>query len=130
VIRRATFHRYVAWLALAGMALLMVMPVVSRSMSVDNAMPGMAGMDMDAGCAMNAGHHSQSGVPGYPDDPTAKCGYCTFLAHTPVVGMGGLLLHLSALGPISPPSATVSQAAPFARLLSARPRGPPSRVNA
>ncbi len=125
MIRRATFQRYVAWLALAAMALIMVMPALSRSMSVDNTMSGM-----DAGCVMHASHHAHPGIPSYPDDPTAKCGYCTLLDHTPVVGMGMLLLHLPTLRPASPPNAIASQAAPFARLLSARPRGPPSRIDA
>lgn len=124
MIRRATLHRCVAWLALAAMALIMLMPVVSRSIPVANALAGMG-----VGCAMNAGQHSHPSAPGYPDDPTAKCGYCTLLNHTPVVGGGLAIVHLAMVRPASPVNATTSRSAPFARLLSASPRGPPSRVN-
>lgn len=125
MIRQAALHRCVAWLALAAMALIVVMPAASRFIPVDNAMA-----DMDGGCAMYAGNHLHPGIPGYPDDPTARCGYCTLLGHTPVVGLGMLLLHLPALRPTSPLPAAASQSAPFARLLSARSRGPPSRMDA
>ena len=124
MIRGGTLHRYVAWLALAAMALIMVMPAVSRSMPMRAGMGGM-----DAGCVMKAGNHSHP-IPSYPDDPTARCGYCTLLHHTPVVGMGVLFLHMPTLHPASPLNAATSQSAPFAGLLSARPRGPPRRVNA
>lgn len=76
--RCATLHRYMAWLALAAMALIMVMPAVPRFMPVDTTMAGM-----DAGCAMHAGKHPRPSAPNYPDDPTAKCGYCALLGHTP-----------------------------------------------
>lgn len=125
MIRRGTFHRCVAWLALAAMALIVMVPAVSRFIPVDTAMAGM-----DAGCAMKAANHAHPGIPTDPDDPTARCGYCTLLDHTPVVGMGVLLLHLPALRPASPFSAATSPNAPLTRLLSARPRGPPARVNA
>jgi len=115
----------VAWLALAAMALLMVMPAVSRSMPVNTGMGGM-----DAGCVMKVGSHSHPDTPGHPDDPTARCGYCTLLAHTPVAGVGALFFRLPALRPASPLDVATSQSAPFTRLLSARPRGPPSCLNA
>ena len=123
--RGGTLHRCVAWLALAAMVLLTVMPAVSRSMPMSTGMGGM-----DAGCVTKVGNHAHPDIPSSPDDPTTKCGYCILLAHTPFVGMGALFLHLPPLRPASPLNAVASQSAPFARLLSARPRGPPSRVNA
>jgi len=124
MIRGGTFHQCVAWLALAAIALIIAMPAASRSMPTHTA------MGMDAGCVMKVGNHSRPDAPSYPDDPTTKCGYCTLLDHTPVVGMGMLFFHLPTLCPTSPLLAAISQRAPFTHLLSARPRGPPSRVNA
>lgn len=124
VTRCATFHRCVAWLAVAAMALIMVMPAVSRFMPVDTAMACMG-----AGGAMHADNPPRPGAPNFPDDPTARCGYCALLGHTPVVGAGVLFFHLPTLRPASPIDAIALQSTPFARFLSARPRGPPSRSN-
>jgi hypothetical protein len=125
MIRRATFHRYAAWLALTAMTLIMVMPALSRSMAADKAMSGMEG-----GCLMHADHQPRPGVPSYPDEPTAKCGYCTLLDHTPVVGKGVAFLHLPAVRPAPPLGAVVSPVTSLERFLSARPRGPPSHMDA
>lgn len=124
VTRWATFHRCVAWLAVAAMALIMVAPVVSRSMPVDATMAGMG-----AGPGMHADNHPHPDTPNLPDDPTAKCGYCVLLDHSPVAGAGVLLFHLPTWRPASPPDAIALQSTPFARFLGARPRGPPSRAN-
>jgi hypothetical protein len=131
VLKRATHQRVVAWLALAAMALIVLMPVMSRSMSMP-MMSDVAMAGMDPGCPMAAGHashHHHHGTPCTPDDPTAKCAYCIMLVHTPVAGLGSApllaTLHLPALAPQSISHRTE----PFAPILSARPRGPPSFAN-
>lgn len=125
MIRGGTLHRCVAWLALAALTLIVAMPAVSRVIPVS---AGAAGMD--AGCAMRAGDHSHPDIPGAPDDRTDRCGYCTLLEHTPAVGMGKLFSQLPTLRPAAPLDAAISRGAPITRLLSAPPRGPPSRANA
>lgn len=124
MLKRAAQQRFVAWLALAAMALLVVMPVLSR------AMPNMPMMGMDAGCNMDMGHvHHHHGMPGDPDDPTAHCGYCVLLTHTPVVAMGIALLLAPAEAPaLSPPTIQPRRVASVP-LLSAPPRGPPLLAN-
>jgi hypothetical protein len=121
VLKRAAQQRFVAWLALTAMALLVLMPVLSRSMSADAPMMGM-----DAGCSMGMDHASHPhGMPGHPDDPTAHCGYCVLLTHTPVVGMGVAVLLAPASLPALSPRSAEQRSAPPAPLLSAHPRGPP-----
>lgn len=122
MFRRAAHRRFATWLAMAAMLLVAVMPAVSRSL------PLHAGMSrMGAKCMMgmeHAGHHSH-GTPDDPDDPTAKCGFCTLLAHTPLVAFDvGVVLApacFPALSPAEPPLRNES----VTQLLSAQPRGPP-----
>ncbi|WP_449428858.1 DUF2946 family protein [Rhodanobacter umsongensis] len=108
---------------MAAMLLVVVMPAVSRSLPLHAGMSRM-GADGMAGMAHHAGHHAH-GLPDDPGDPTAKCGFCTLLAHTPVmafaVGVALAPAWLPALAPPAPPLRHES----VARLLSARPRGPP-----
>jgi hypothetical protein len=125
VLKRAAHQRFVAWLALAAMALLVLMPVLSRSMPVDAPMMGM-----DAGCSMGMEHAAhQHGMPGHPDDPTARCGYCVLLTHTPVVAMGVALLLAPADLPTLSPQTFQPRSASNVPLLSASPRGPPLLAN-
>jgi hypothetical protein len=120
VLKRAAQQRFVAWLALAAMSLLVLMPVLSRTMSVDAPMMGI-----DAGCNMAMDHADHHGMPSHPDDPTAHCGYCVLLTHTPVVGMGMAVLLAPANLPTLSPQTAEHRSAPPAPLLSAHPRGPP-----
>ena len=126
VSKRAAQQRFVAWLALAAMALIVLMPVLSRTMPADASMMGMA-MTMDAGCGMDMAHadHAHPGMPGHPDDPTAHCGYCVLLTHTPAVGMGVAVLPALIDLPTLAPSSRLPRGTVWTVLLSARPRGPP-----
>lgn len=130
MLKRFAQHRFVAWLALAAMALIVLMPVISRSMPMDMAMDGMLS-SMDAGCALHAAHadHHQHGMPEHPDDPTARCGYCVLFSHMPVVGFDTPLIlppvHLAS----STPHTVLPWGVPTAPLLSAQPRGPPLITN-
>jgi hypothetical protein len=126
VLKRAAQQRFVAWLALAAMALVVLMPVLSRAMPADAPMMGM-----DAGCGMASMDHAdhRHGTPGHPDDPTARCGYCVLLTHTPVVSMGMAVLLAPADLPTLSPQTIQSRGITAAPLLSARPRGPPLFAN-
>lgn len=104
------------------MLLVVVLPAVSRSMPSQAGMPGMG-----AGCMMGMEHgdHHHAGTPGDPDDPTAKCGYCNLLAHTPAIDLGlGVTLAPTYLMALSPETRSPRNE-PAVELLSARPRGPP-----
>jgi hypothetical protein len=83
--------------------------------------------DMGAGCGMGAEHgdHHHAGTLNDPDDPTAKCGYCSLLAHTPAVDFGISATLAPVYLPTLSPAARLSRNEPIAQLLSARPRGPP-----
>jgi hypothetical protein len=124
VLKRAAQQRFVAWLALTAMALLVLMPVMSR------AMPDAPMMGMDAGCGMDMSHaNHHHGTPGHPDDPTARCGYCVLLTHTPVVAMGVALLLAPADVPTLSPPTLQPRSVASVPLLSAPPRGPPLLAN-
>jgi hypothetical protein len=130
VLKRSAQQRFVAWLALAAMALIVLMPAISRSMPMDGPMPGLSS-NVDDGCALHDehAHHHQHGMPGHPDDPTARCGYCVLLSHMPVVGFGAP----AALPPMSlasfAPATALPRLAPAAPWLIAHPRGPPLLAN-
>jgi hypothetical protein len=110
------------------MLLVVLMPAVSRTLSLN------AGMSrMGADCMMGMGHadhHSHGtpgglGTPGNPGDPTAKCGFCTLLAHTPVMAFDVDVALVPAALPAPLPPAPSFRRASVAPLLSAQPRGPP-----
>jgi hypothetical protein len=112
---------------LAAMTLLVLMPVLSRSMPAGAPMMGMA-----ANCGMDMDHASRghAGTPGHPDDPTARCGYCVLFTHTPVVSTGVAVLLAPAVLPALSPQTILRRHTASTRLLSARPRGPPPAFNA
>jgi Protein of unknown function (DUF2946) len=130
VLKRAAQQRFVAWLAFAAMALVVLMPAISRSMPADMGTGSIGSMGAD--CPMHGGsadHRHRPATPGDPSDPTARCAYCVLLSHNPVTGFAGALLWL----PIEPlalaPQTAVARSVAAAPLLSARPRGPPLRIN-
>lgn len=111
------------------MALIVLMPVVSRSMPMDMAMDGMSS-NVDAGCALHDAHaNHHHGMPGHPDDPTARCGYCVLFSHTPVLGFDTpVVLPPIYLAPYAPRTA-LPHNVPATPLLHAQPRGPPLTAN-
>jgi hypothetical protein len=125
VYKRSAQQRFVAWLAVAAMALIVLMPVVSRSMPMDDAMMGMMG----ATSAMHDGHahahHHHAGMPGHPDDPTARCGYCVLLSHTPAAGFSLPVVVPPVFAAAPAPYVALPPIASTAPQLSAQPRGPP-----
>jgi hypothetical protein len=126
VLKRAAQQRFVAWLALAAMALIVLMPVVSRSMPMDGMAMGTPSVPED-GCPVHAAHadHRHAGMPDHPDDPTARCGYCVLLSHTPVAGLGAALVLPGLPHPPFFLRTTMPHGVPAEPLLSAHPRGPP-----
>jgi hypothetical protein len=108
-----------------AMALIVVMPVVSRTMPMMGAMPGMDGACLE---------HVATGVklpdsPHAPVDPMQRCGYCFLLHHSPLLS-SGTIVHLV---PAAPEPNIRTEALPAERshapLLSADPRGPPARLS-
>jgi hypothetical protein len=126
VLKRAAQQRFVAWLALAAMALIVLMPVVSRSMPMDGMAMGTSSVP-EGGCPVHTAHadHRHAGMPDHPDDPTARCGYCVLLSHTPVAGLGVALVLPSVQHPPFFLRTTMPRGVPAEPLLSAHPRGPP-----
>jgi hypothetical protein len=123
VVRLRTSRLYVAWLAMLAMALIVVMPAISRVMPMTGAMPGM-----DASCPYHDHQAStrHPDAPGTPADPTERCGYCVLLSHTPLL-TANVIVHVV---PAAPNVAAPVVALPADRSetpqLSADPRGPPS----
>jgi Protein of unknown function (DUF2946). len=104
------------------MALIVVMPAVSRVMPMTASMPSMQGM-ADACPQRMAGEKHPA--PDNPADPTDRCGYCVLLGHQSIL-VSGHVLHLLPAAP------GVAESTPLrvrrmdaTQRLSADPRGPP-----
>lgn len=109
------------------MALIVLMPAVSRSLPMDHAMMGVPS-SMDGSHAMHA-HHHHAGMPDHPDDPTAQCGYCVLFSHMPVLAFDApVVLPVVYIATFTPPT-VLPRNVPAAPRLSAHPRGPPLLVN-
>jgi hypothetical protein len=108
-----------------AMVLIVVVPVVSRTMPMTAAMPGM-----DGACPEHIALSAKpSGSPHAPVDPMARCGYCFLLHHSPLLG-SSVLVHVVP----APPPSDVSRVALLVEgshtpLLSADPRGPPAHLS-
>ncbi|ULU23876.1 DUF2946 domain-containing protein [Dyella terrae] len=128
LIRRRTSRRFVAWLALAAMWLLVAAPTVSR------VLPALVSVDAGAWCANHGDDHADMagmpmpGMPDMPSDPSLhmdQCGYCAMLAHTPLLSGGVVALLLAAPLPAVTPDMRAMAPWHAQPLLSANPRGPP-----
>ena len=143
MIRGRTSRRFVAWLAVAAIWLLVAAPTVSRVLpallstdmagpaaGMDHAaMPGMAGMAGMADMPGMVHPASMPGMPEMPNDPAQHldhCAYCAMLAHTPLLSGAVLALLLAAPLPAVAPVARARIIWRAQALLSAHPRGPPS----
>jgi hypothetical protein len=134
VLRLKSSRRYVAWLALLAMALIVVMPAISRVMPMDSmaGMPGMSGMtSTDVACP----HHDLQAAtkhpeaPSAPADPMARCGYCVLLSHTPILA-SSVVVHVVPAAPnVANPVEALPRDRSEAPLLSADPRGPPAALS-
>ncbi len=106
-----------------AMALIVVMPAISRVMPMTVAMPGM-----DAPCPLHdhqaSTQHPDS--PNAPADPMERCGYCVLLSHTPIL-TSGVIVHVVPAAPnVAAPVVVLPGDRSEATLLSADPRGPPA----
>jgi hypothetical protein len=136
ILRNARLQRTCAWLGLAALVLLSIVPTFSqlRAANVAHAVvasesPAAARHHCDGAMPGMAEHHDGAPCPHHPgDDPWHKCGYCDFLTHAPAIGGFEFVARFAtALPEIVAPSA---DARPFhaAYFLAARPRGPPVSV--
>jgi hypothetical protein len=120
-LRKTRQRTWVAWLGLFAMWLTVGMPVVSQFL------PGHVGtMDMGGWCTPHglSNHHPQG--PSEPSSPLDKCGYCSLFCHSPLALGDASLALPPRLLPAPARFEQILPASPLARLLSARPRGPPS----
>jgi hypothetical protein len=128
-IRRFQQQRFIAWMALAAILLLSIVPTVSQL--VASAMPHADRGQHGAGHA--AVHIQHFGHPlashhgkGHDDDCWTACGYCNFLAQTPALGTIG---YVAAFAPTLAP-APIDRACEPSRQpnhpRAAQPRGPPA----
>ena len=137
--RNARLQRTCAWLGLAAIVLLSIVPTFSQLRATSD-MPG-AQIAAAGDARAVARHHCDGAMPGMPahrdgapcphhpgDDPWHKCGYCDFLTHAPAIGGFELVARFStALPEIIAPSAD-ARPVHAAYFLAARPRGPPASV--
>lgn len=125
MLRKRTTQRFIAWLAIAAMALLAFAPTVSRTLLSPTAAHDMGmGMAMDHS-AHHASHgHRQPGPDAPSHDPTDACGYCSLISHSPAVLAAAPSLP-PALAPVSFSIALVAANADSAMPLDVHSRGPP-----
>ena len=121
-LRRTLRWRWVSGPALLAMALIMVMPVVSRSIMPAHGMAAMPGMG--DGTQQPTAHGKAPPSPGAPSDPLVCCGYCALLGHPPTLTF--YVVHVL----VPPPQVTFRvedmAAAPYVRpVFAANPRAPP-----
>lgn len=121
MFRKRTQRGFIAWLAIAALGLLLVAPTISRTLA---ALSPAAVVAVD-GAAQDAGHdhtptHHDPVVPSGLD----ACAYCVLMSHSPV--LTAALMPLLSIAPAALPATRfVTRAAPLARPLDVRPRGPP-----
>jgi len=121
VFRKKRQGKWVAWLALAAMWLTIGMPVISRSLP-----DGMSSMALGAWCTGHGLSDQHPQAPSDPSAPTDKCGYCSLFCHSPLIGGHAGIVLLPPSLPAQSPIALAVPEGPNPRVLSARPRGPPS----
>ncbi|RDI99161.1 DUF2946 domain-containing protein [Dyella solisilvae] len=119
----------IAWLAIAAMGLLALVPTVSRVLESPVALHVMAmDMDMAMGADCPEQHASQDHRHAPPDSgqlpSTDACGYCSLISHSPALMAAALVLP-PALPAASPAITRVAPDAPSVAPLDVHSRGPP-----
>jgi hypothetical protein len=125
----------VAWLVIAAMGLLALVPTVSRVlaspttaaiMAMDMAMPMDAAKASDADCPTHLAGHDHRQAPPDAGQPLSMdaCGYCSLMSHSPALLASALVLP-PALPIVSPSIAHVVPDASSAAPLVTHSRGPP-----
>jgi hypothetical protein len=123
--RRAMQRRFMAWLAIAAMALVAFAPGISQYLVAVHAMPSV-----DALCPEHAAHmlhaHADHGAPDkQAGEHGDACGYCTLLSHSPVTPTVFPWLAIATPMPAQAPARMPSIRGDRTDILSAEPRGPP-----
>ncbi|WP_268746162.1 DUF2946 domain-containing protein [Dyella japonica] len=141
MIRRRTSRRFVAWLAIAAMWLLVAAPTISRALpgwapayasamqgqgGDHSSMPAMPGMPDMPGMVHTPGTPPAPDMPGDPAQHLDHCGYCVLLSHTPLLSGGVVALLLATPLPVIAPAMSTPASWHAQPVLSANPRGPPS----
>ena len=112
--------KWMAWLALVALWLTIGMPVLSRSLP-----ERMDAMELGGWCTEHGLSDHHRTAPANPAT-TDRCGYCSLFCHSPLIaGCAGMGVPPSAL-PLQSSIALAGNAGPAPRVLSARPRGPPT----
>lgn len=114
------------WLAFFAMLMIHLGPLLSQSLPMDHAMPGMAGMD-EMACSEQA--RSVAHAPA-AEQPAAgfleKCGYCGLLLHSPALGAPQLFLSADLPGAAPAPQVVIEHPIPASPVFpGARSRAPP-----
>jgi len=115
----------VAWLAMLAMALIVVVPLVTR------LIPGAQTMGADdASCPYHsAADSAHSRSPHMPAHPMEWCGYCCLLHHNPLLGSETVVHWVAVVLPAVIPAPHAALDAPHLLRLSADPRGPPVELS-
>jgi hypothetical protein len=142
MLRNARLQRTCAWLGLAAIVLLSIVPTFSQlraaggdhraaaaPVAADSHASARHHCDGATPDGMAAERHDGAPCPHHPgDDPWHKCGYCDFLTHAPAIGGFEFVARFStALPEIVAPTAD-ARPVHAAYSLAARPRGPPASV--
>ena len=123
--RRVIQRRFVAWLAIAAMALVAFAPGISQYLVAAHAMSSVDALCPEHAALAHSGHSDH----GTPDKQAGEhgdaCGYCTLLSHSPatptVFRLPTIAMPVRADAPILVPAIHSDGAV----ILSAQPRGPP-----
>lgn len=90
--RKRSYQRFIAWLAVVAMGMVVVLPTVSRALASPATLSAVA---TGEGCAAHQREAAPRRDP-LPSHGTDACGYCTLASHSPVV-MGHAIAPLRSL---------------------------------
>jgi hypothetical protein len=124
MIRQFQRRRALGWLAVLAMLLLALVPTVSQFVDAHSSHHAH-GSAVSAGFAHVHHHDAGSAQDRSGDDCWHKCGYCDFLAHTPLLGMVAPIGLVGTAQPFVPAAARILQPRYAHTLQIAQPRGPP-----
>jgi hypothetical protein len=120
-------RRPVAFLALAAMLLVAVMPTVSQLRAAWGSTGASHGLMQHAMTGHEDSSHGHCDRKhGNPDDCFKKCGYCDFLGHTPSLASVPYLAILLAPAVLRAAARVETPLRSVVRFNAAHPRGPPS----
>lgn len=116
LLHRCRRSRWLIWLGLLAVGLLVVVPVISRVTLAERGPEWVV-----AWCGTPPKGHP-GGIPLWPSE---HCGYCDFLNHHPLLGHTAPAVTLLSPPPVAPADAPLPAVHHALPLLAAAPRGPP-----